>query len=97
VTVTPDAATGVQFKDALTIAQCQDLLTGNTFPIAADAASGSAPNVLDLRHAVVVAMVRHPQHHTLHTTLSETTPQGAPLCDFVTPPPRLGGGVTKRY
>jgi hypothetical protein len=46
VTVTPDAATGVQFKDALTIAECQHLLTGNTFPIAADAASGSAPNVL---------------------------------------------------
>eukprot|EP01047_Picozoa_sp_COSAG01_P081936 COSAG01_NODE_16544_length_1227_cov_9.898050_2_plen_173_part_00 len=41
-----DAATGVQFQDALTITECQHLLTGNTFPIAADAASGSAPNVL---------------------------------------------------
>jgi hypothetical protein len=38
-------------------------------------------------------MGRHPEHHALHTTLSETTPQGAPLCDTT---PSRGGCVTKR-
>jgi hypothetical protein len=47
VTVTPDPTTGVQFKDALTITECQHLLTGNTYPIhASDSALGSTPNVL---------------------------------------------------
>jgi hypothetical protein len=47
VTVTPDPTKGVQFKDALTITECQHLLTGNTYPIhASDSALGSIPNVL---------------------------------------------------